>query len=149
MITIAIDPGLVSGVALISSEWANPMVEEIRGRENLYDWFMERFAAYAKVELEVVVESYHITHRTPQLSAQYDALYIIGAVELLCRSDNRKMFLQSPATKGFGNNKKLQALGWWFPSTGGHGNDACRHLMLHLVHEHKDERIIKALAAVL
>lgn len=149
MIIISVDPGLVAGVSVYDSLWSIPQSEEIKGRENFYDWLLEKFANYAKVELEVVCESYHITNRTGQLSPQYDALFEIGAIELLCHSDNRKLFMQSPATKGFGSNRKLQALGWWAPSSGGHMNDSRRHLLRHLVHTHKDQHLINALAAVL
>lgn len=150
MITIAIDPGLVTGTAIMATgEWAHPINEEITGRSNFYEWLTAKFSWYSGEELEVVIETFEITRKTGMLTAQYDALYIIGATEFLCAADHRHLFMQSPALKAFGSNNKLKALGWYAPSTGGHANDANRHLLRHMVCTRQNESIIKRLEVLL
>lgn len=149
MITIAIDPGLMTGTAIWCPDWAVPYNEEIRTREEFYNWLTEKFARYSGEEMEVVIESFNITSRTGQLSPQYDALYIIGATEFLCQVDKRHLFMQSPALKSFGSNNKLHTLGWYAPSRGGHANDANRHLLRHLVCTRQNADLIKRLEVLL
>lgn len=148
MITIAIDPGLTSGLVV----WEHSvnrltLVAEVFGRRRLYEdveGYLENVAG-----VEIVVEEYEITMRTGTLSKQYDALYIIGAVESMCQRHKAPFFTQHRSAKTFGSDAKLKHLGWYAPSRGGHQNDAMRHLLRHLIVTKRDEGLLTKIKEML
>lgn len=150
MITLAIDPGLMTGIAIWDGCDEVPYTKEIHTREVFYAWLNDwLYIAQVDPEVEVVIEEYQITQRTGELSKQYDALYIIGAVESMCLLRNVRLYMQSRSMKSFGTDFKLKHLGWWNPSRGNHQNDAMRHLLRHLVVHQRDEDILEKLKAIL
>lgn len=149
MITIAVDPGLVTGVSILEEGWPSPDTEEIAGRQQFYKYFRDRMEFYDDREVEVIIETYHITQHTAKLSSQLDALYILGAVEITCWAYGRELSFQDPSMKAFSTDKKLKVLGWWNPSKGGHANDASRHLLRHLVCTRKDKALLERLKVIL
>jgi len=145
---LAIDPGLVTGVALWYLDESGAEVfwsGEVATRFETYDYLAEALPAFRP---EVVCESYTITQRTAQLSQQYDALYLIGAAEALCHLHGLTFSMKGPAIKKFSTDAKLKAMGWWNPTKGGHRNDAARHLLYRLSVTGKDPSIIQRLATV-
>jgi hypothetical protein len=118
---IAVDPGNVTGIALtlpgggVTADECSP------------------YAAVNLVETQqpsvVVCESF--TPRAGVRTWQPDALYTIGALRYICERDGIEFVLQSPAdAKRFATNDKLATIGWRHPTSGGHAEDALRHLLL-------------------
>lgn len=150
MITLAIDPGLMTGIAIWEPGLNVPRVEEIHTRQAFYPWMTNWLCAhYGQEPVEVVIEEYQITQRTGELSKQYDALYIVGAVESMCQHASVRLYTQSRSMKSFGTDFKLKHLGWYDPSRGGHQNDAMRHLLRHLIIHQRDEALLKRLSEML
>lgn len=150
MITIGIDPGLVTGIAVYHSETNKPIVHEIHGRETVYRWF-DSITPTGNMapSVEVVIEDYEITQRTGALSKQYDALYIVGAIEAMCFLKEIPFFHQHRSAKAFGSDAKLKFLGWYAPSRGGHQNDAMRHLLRHLIVTRRDAELLDKIKEML
>lgn len=126
---VAIDPGKVTGMAVMYADLLH-FAGEVAGRMEMYDRIYSGRLVGASA---VVIERFTISQRTVQSSPQYDALYLIGAVEAWCYKYDVPLIFQSPGeAKGFGTDKKLKALGWYKATSGGHANDASRHLMVYL-----------------
>lgn len=131
-IVLAYDPGLVTGWAMF-----NPLTEDftsgqIEGRHNFYAAVEGVMAA--GYLLEVVGEKFVIGPQTQKKTKQYDALYINGVMDYWSMKHGFKLTLQTPAqAKGFASDDKLKALDWYKPTTGGHANDATRHLLTYVV----------------
>ena len=73
------------------------------------------------------------------------SLELIGVTRWLCMYYGKELVFQSPAeAKGFASNKRLKAVDLYFPSAGGHQNDAVRHLLTYLVGNHLywDKRLV-------
>lgn len=128
---MAVDPGKLSGIAF--AEFANGAAEP----GSLQAWEMAPLETVKHVDnwlggkgLSIVAcESF--TPRAGIRTWQPDALEIIGALRYVCHLHNTVFVLQSPANaKSFSTAAKLKKLGWWFPTEGGHANDALRHLLL-------------------
>lgn len=135
-VLVAVDPGLTTGVAMfrhggLPNFEHNFTSGQVEGRGEFMDTFDEMVEM--GVPLAVVCESYTITGATAQKSQQVDALYIIGALEYVCRKLGFPFELQSPAqAKSFATDEKLQAIGWYAPGNG-HANDAARHALRAVV----------------
>lgn len=128
---LAIDPGLVTGWACLVPETGQFVAQQTEGRHEFYRQFEAAIAG--GTTLEVVAEKYTITARTAQLTAQYDALYILGMLDYLCEKVGISLTLQTPAqAKGFATDTKLKAVEWYTPTKGGHANDAARHLLTYV-----------------
>lgn len=139
MKVIAVDPGGTTGLAFwdggFHGEWPQwaagaprerrdtwPMVEDLCG-------WARRFGS----DLTFVVEEYRITQRTAQLSQQYTALEVIGAIKFLCHLYSCGIVLQKPGdAKRFASDRRIRAAGLWHQGGAGHANDAARHLYLWL-----------------
>lgn len=92
-----------------------------------------RFSEYSLV----VCEDYRITPQTLKKTWQPFSLWQIGLLHYLCQVHDVEFLLQTAAeAKGFSTDAKLKAMGWYNATSGGHANDALRHLMLALVKEH-------------
>src|SRR6185295_16508861 len=92
-----------------------------------------RYVETASVnQINVAYETF--TPRPGVYTWQPDALYTIGAIRYLGKKYGFETVGQSPAdAKRFSTNDKLKTLGWRSPSTGGHADDAARHLLLRAV----------------
>lgn len=147
MITLAVDPGLVTGWACLSSPgFKSGQVEGRFAFYNLFDgygpapWFDR-----------VICEDFIISERTLKASRQADPHRIIGYLEGRCHALGIEFYLQTPArAKSFATNDKLAAVGWRNPTKGGHADDAARHLLTWLVSRPQEGKDLRArLAAVL
>lgn len=132
LIVLAYDPGLVTGWAL----W-NPLTQDFTSGQ-----IEGRHAFYRAVEgimdsgyrPEVVGEKFTIGPQTMKKTKQYDALYINGVVDYWAAKHGFSFTLQTPAqAKNFASDDKLKTLGWHKPTSGGHANDASRHMLTYLV----------------
>lgn len=136
MIVSAFDPGKVTGFATYDTE-----TQELRAGEGepwsvLLSTLDGLTAARDRgVERRVVCEDYVITVSTLKKSRGDSwSLKQIGALELIARLTSSDFTLQTPSeAKSFVTDAKLRAVGWFVSTPGGHRNDACRHLVLHLV----------------
>jgi hypothetical protein len=139
---IGIDPGLMTGIALVEREddiarmcWSGEVAPEELAptiRPWLGWWNKNR-----DQRLTVVVEAFIITQRTAQLTAQPFSLENIGIVKQ-CMWDagmdlETQFVLQRPSAKTFADNKKLQRVELWHRGGAGHANDALRHVIVRMI----------------
>lgn len=130
---VAIDPGLISGIAIISVPYnlqgdatklvsdEQPWVEAVSTVLSAVDEFQDSV---------LVVESFIITQATLRKSFEPWSLYSIGTLEysLSVAGLQHVMTLQSPAmAKSLVSNDMLRVLGLWHRGGEGHANDALRH----------------------
>jgi len=143
---LAIDPGGTTGWArMYSGRDGIVDVGQVEGRHGFYTWHA---AGPRSSDERIVVEKFTITPATAKMSAQYDALYIIGYLEAWAHLVGRSFTLQTPSeAKGIGTDDALKALGWWRPGLP-HGMDAARHLFRYLVSSH-DPRATELIRGVL
>lgn len=130
---LAVDPGLLSGVALVGiSERTGELV-------SLYDDelpFPEivltcRELLQAVPVAGLVVERFTITPQTGKNSQAGWSLEIIGCLKMLSYDTAVLLTQQSPASaKSFATNDKLKRLGLWHVGGEGHANDALRHAVV-------------------
>lgn len=130
---LAFDPGGTTGIATYNAASGNFHSFQVEGRHEAESLIVDLIPWHRAV---VVGESFIITAETLKKSRQMDPLYIIGYMDGLCAAHGTPFYLQSPSEgKSFGTDTKLKALGWWNPTTGGHANDAARHLLTRTVKE--------------
>lgn len=132
LLVLAYDPGLTTGAAVLDVEADHHMASEVEGRFNFYDTF--RTLVSLGRPLEVVGELYAVNADTHKKSRQYDPFYVNGHLEAECRRLGIPFTLQTPGeAKKFSTNEKLKAVGWYTATTGGHANDANRHLLKYVI----------------
>lgn len=133
---LAVDPGKMTGWAWYTGDPYRPIFGQTLGRHDFYGQVESMLFHELDVEsIEIVVESYTITPASAKMSAQYDPLMIIGALEKLARDNAWKFTLQPPShAKRFMTNEALKKLGWWMSGAKyEHAMDAARHLGLYMV----------------
>jgi hypothetical protein len=131
---LAIDPGLTTGWASLTLPDAFAF-GEIRGRFELYQSL--RLWSSTGAVPEVVIEEFTVRKDTHKMSPQPDPWRIIGYVEGLCDQNGWRFSTQTPGqAKGFGDDRKLKALGWEATTKGGHARDAARHLLTYLTRKY-------------
>ena len=138
---ISVDPGKVSGFAIIS--WTGkdsdlPLLERSSELE------VQDFATEVKValtmlkshNLAVVCERFTITAQTTKNSQAPYSLEQIGVLKHLCREldyDPENIIFQSPVdAKNMFPNPALKKIGTWHVGGAGHAQDAIRHALLCL-----------------
>ncbi len=132
---IAIDPGKKTGIAGIkfedNGEWSEfasaqgPLLEAV-------EW-IEGLAPTLDV---LVVEDFIYTTATAQKTRQTWSTEGIGMLRYIAYKYSLDLTVQSPASaKKFSTDDKLRAMVWYFPSKGGHQNDAARHLLLYCTNQ--------------
>lgn len=128
---IAIDPGLVSGVAVLADPHGEAIFSSFEtegGRFGMAQSY-EAVTSIFRPEL-LVVEDFIISNATARKSAQPDPYRLVGWLEIEAHRHGIPFKLQTASTaKGFATNEKLRHLGWYRSSKGGHANDAARHLL--------------------
>lgn len=131
-LVVAVDPGLVTGLAVLHFPEMRFGSEQVEGRHAFYDTLNGVLGS--GIPAELVCEKYVITQRSAQVSPQYDALYIIGHLDAVCHRLGIPFTLQTPAqAKSFASDDKLKRAGWYRATPGGHANDAARHLLRYVV----------------
>lgn len=130
------DPGLVSGVAILS--WKKSAgIEKVESFEcslgevgEAASVFLDHFPRQAA---EVVVERFIITPRTGELTNPDWSLKVCGAIEWLVYKHwevdgaETVVYQTSSEAKRFVNNDRLRKAGVWHRGGAGHANDALRH----------------------
>ena len=144
---LAVDPGKMTGLALVRADASQPLpvvewsTELLQGEyaapiRRTLDWWLKRDTNEDFV-FEVVCERFTINAQTAKNSAAPYSLEQIGILKQLCMDYSfpvEKIAFQSPAdAKKMFENKTLQALGTWHRGGAGHANDAIRHGLLRLV----------------
>lgn len=138
---LAVDPGKVSGMALISLETGSEPVLEWAGEFTQVEFAKPvrdtLWASEAKFNLDIVCERFVINAQTVKNSQAPYSLEQIGALKQ-CLIDARRapedVFFQSPAdAKALFPNPALKALGYWHKGGEGHALDAIRHALLRCV----------------
>lgn len=124
MIVLAVDPGKTTGWA-----WNEGEVNEA-----FADTFLD-LLDYWPTPHVVVCEQYDITKETLKKSRGERAWSIeqIGVLRQYARKGGAMFVLQRARdAKALVTDERLQALGLWHPTPGGHTNDALRHLVMYL-----------------
>jgi hypothetical protein len=127
-VIVGIDPGKATGVAV----WINGYIDnELTGEytpAELYQ-FLEEWAD----EIEhAQVEWFTISARTIKTEIDYNALHLIGAIQLMAWKHQFHVSYTNPGdVKDQFPNKALKQAGMWHTSD--HARDALRHLCYHLV----------------
>jgi hypothetical protein len=132
---LAFDTGYQTGVALWLHEPQHHQAWDASA-ESAMDWFDDWTArtAFGVGGLTVIAERITITSQTHKKGDQVlSSVEQIGVLRHLCRQRGFTFVgKQTPAeAKGFSNDRKLKAMGWWTVGTD-HARDASRHLMLYL-----------------
>lgn len=82
----------------------------------------------------LVCEDFIITPETAKKSRQTEPLDGIGALKWMASYFDTDLKMQTPASaKKFATDDKLKHIGWYYPTKGGHANDAARHLLVRRV----------------
>lgn len=128
---LAIDPGSASGVAMLTGK--NFTCGEIMGGHiPLMDFVWHKLH-----DLDaIVIERFNINSATHTKTRNYDALYAIGTTLWMGEYAHIPVTLQNPSVgkgKDFATHDKLEKLGWYMPSKGGHQVDASCHLLQYVV----------------
>lgn len=144
-ILLGVDPGGTTGYAMWSG-WGekNFRAGQIEGRHEFLAALDTAIGwGYPMVW---VVERFVITPSTTKMTPQYDALYIIGAMDYMAEKLGHVMVCQSPAdAKKFATDEKLHKLGW-YDASAPHGMDAARHVALYLA-KLKDPTLLEKVLA--
>lgn len=146
-LVMAVDPGLITGVATYNPATGLCVTDEVDGGAlGFAAWFR---AVLGSITLtHVVVEDFIITQATLTNTRQYDPLYIIGWLGIECFHLGIPFTKQTPSNgKAFGTDDKLKHLGWYVRTPGGHRNDAARHLVTYLAK--KDRALVRRLGEML
>ena len=136
---IAVDPGLLTGVAVLCDGVHHSFEEP--------DFHDLAAFVYSQQPDVIVCEAFVIRQNTHKLDAGAfsETTDRIGAMRLLAELAEVPFHRQTPAqAKSFATDEKLRRLGWFNPTPGGHANDATRHLLIYLVGI-KDQTTLKAL----
>ena len=125
---VAIDPGKVTGWAVLSEDGKYTGGEAV---------LHEVMASIETLLVEgrrpiIVCEDFIFTTATAKKSRQTWSTEGIGVLRYLAARYQVSFVIQSPnSAKKFAIDEKLKAMGWYHPTTGGHRNDAARHLLLY------------------
>jgi hypothetical protein len=134
-IVIAVDPGLVTGLAVVGRArdgnpfllYSNELSPMLTGQ------VFESLLEIRYPQAEIVVERFTITVATAKNSQAPWSLKVIGMIEWLvwrhsAREPEDVILFQSPGdAKRMIPNKLLQTYGVWHKGGAGHANDALRH----------------------
>lgn len=141
---VCVDPGLLTGVALLRRVGNDVQVEKSAElsedelaawlRIEMYDWQGREAEG---VDVTVVVEQFFITAQTAKNSQAPWSLENIGITKQVLRDECypvERVYWQKPsAAKSVVPNEKLQRLKLWHRGGAGHANDAIRHGVLCLI----------------
>ena len=137
MIIIAIDPGLVSGLAV----WDSADIQGITLSEVHYqdigDRLEEAIVEFRQQRVEFACERY--TMRPGVKTAQPEALKIMGVLEHLGKRHRIPLHYYLPdSCKGTMKNPRLKDAGWYRVTKDGHSNDGARVLGTHLFNQYPE-----------
>lgn len=130
---LAVDPGLVTGMAFWDTDKVKPETREVH-----YPWFGVQFRSLVNYADTVACEKYIMTSGVK--TAQPEALMLMGVVEDQTRYYlNESVFwFTAKQTKKSVTDATLRKLGWYIKTKDGHANDAQRVLLTYLLFNHPD-----------
>jgi len=137
-IILAVDPGGTSGSAMSVLDGVGETLKRMLTYEELdppgMADRMRTFCLNARrpnaEQRLLVMERFTITTQTGKLTAQHDALELIGLGRYLAEWSGVEFELQAPGdAKSFAHNDALRRWGVWVPKLD-HARDAVRHLCL-------------------
>lgn len=140
---LAVDPGKMTGIALLVADPSAPLprllwsveVQQHEYAAPIRDAFSQHYGGSSS--FVVVCERFTINAATVRNSAAPFSLEQIGILKQICLDNDyplEEMSFQSPAdAKKMFDNDKLRAVGAWHRGGAGHANDAIRHGLLYLV----------------
>jgi hypothetical protein len=138
MKVLAVDPGVLSGVAVVEfteDGTAHILTAHEVPTTEVYGAIKVAVGTYPDAAL--VSEAFTITARTARVRAPNDSLEIIGAMKALAHDLGRgweAVTLQRPSdAKHLVSNDMLRDIGAWYRGGEGHANDALRHAVLYAV----------------
>lgn len=128
---LAVDPGLMTGLATWSPDAPAPVAFELP-LENMYEYVRDTLVN-GFITYDIVCEAYTISERTLKSSRQAWSLELIGLLKWAAWHRGHTFKLQQASSaKRFADNPRLKSVGWYIPGRD-HANDALRHLFLHAV----------------
>jgi hypothetical protein len=112
---IAVDPGLMSGLAYVDAfaeeGRLTPVAVELPAMDSVQRVILWS-EGWAPGEVGIVCENYR--QRPGAYSSQPDALHVIGALRFHCWCNGIPLTLRKPGEGNkFGTNAKLKKLGWY------------------------------------
>ncbi len=127
MLYLAIDPGVVTGVAI----WTPDMDLKTRECDHLQEVIGLVKFEMGKIEPCLpIVERFLISERTLKTKIYYESIHFEGWITL----EYPGTVQQTPAqAKGFATDEMLKHMGWYTKTEDGHANDAARHLLYRAV----------------
>lgn len=151
MRALAIDPGLVTGIAFMDTEEdVRPSTEEVPGGlPGFVRWWYDDMALHGCPEM-IFIEDWLLRPNTHKLTRQSDAYEILGYVKGRCMLEDIAFEVIGPAEhtpfSGYKTKtkSKLIKLGWSNPSKDDHADSASSVLLLGL---YRNDR--KAIAPLL
>jgi hypothetical protein len=129
MIILAVDPGLVSGVALWDSQNIEKMLSDEIPYQNIGTWLEDAVLAELTLHHTVHLACERYTMTTGVKTAQPEALKTMGIAEHLSVKHDVRLHYYLPDTcKKMISNARLKEKGWYRKTKDGHANDAARVL---------------------
>jgi hypothetical protein len=137
MYYICVDPGKMTGLALIQKEnKEEPVLLEATELAQFpaCDWVEEKMLEHP--HSKVICEDFIISERTARMSTKDTrfSLEIIGFIRILCKRSKIPLVLQTPANmKSFFGDWSLHDFGMWSKGGEGHKRDATRHGVYYML----------------
>lgn len=140
--TIAIDPGLVTGVAVFNHSTGDVESFEIPGGLSGFVDFWY-FSLFNWCPVRVIIEDWIVRPNTHKMTPQPDPYLIIGYVQGWCHLENVDFMKIGPSEhksfNGKGKQSKVRRIGWVLSTTkDGHAEDACSLLLTGLLRYDRD-----------
>lgn len=137
-VIIGNDPGKLSGLASFDTGTGDFESLELPTWEAV-GW-VDTQLSHPRIEVEaVVVEDFVITMQTlKKTRGENWSLETIGALRYLTLEHGVPLIEYSAHdSKAFGTDLKLQQVGWWDPTPGGHQDDAARLILKYLADNYR------------
>lgn len=164
---MAVDPGKATGFAMCLLEPDDTILDvraweqythetACRDMRDFMPWsrFSDRLYSENQevTRYDLVMEDFRISMGTARKTQARWSLELIGVGRWMCDENACSFYLQQPAeAKTFAPDERLKQMdsivsGFWHPTSGGHANDALRHLLFWLVkHDRLAEEIRRRL----
>ena len=133
---ICVDPGKISGLALIDFSTGTPnIIEAVElSQQDACIWIRDKIESEGTSK--VVCEDFIISNRTAKMktSDTRHSLEIIGMIRYFCLLNKTPLILQTPVhMKKFFSGWSLKDFGLWVKGGAGHKRDALRHGVVYLL----------------
>lgn len=140
---LAVDPGKVTGMALVCFSKGQDPELVWSGELDMHDYYHELNKLFYQFgdQLEIVCEKFTINMQTAKKSQAPYSLECIGILKgmfIHYGRDPESLHYQLPANAmNMFTNEKLKKLGYWHRGGAGHALDAIRHSLLYVVQQEK------------